>query len=110
MPTIKIDSYIGFAVRCGRVSFGLEMLLRAKRPPFVVLYDAALGANSYKNLKYYCVKNKVKAVKLEENHLNDALQRQNVKIISISDESLAKAIIANSEITVFEETHIEEEE
>lgn len=95
MNANKIDSYIGFAVKSNKVIFGLEMLMRAKRPPYVVLYDAKLGANSLKNLRYYCDKNNVKSVELSENHLNDLLKRQNVKILSINDESLANAILSS---------------
>lgn len=95
MQTNKIDSYIGFAVKSRKVIFGLEMLLRARKPPFVILFDESLGANSLKNMKYYCDENKVLALKIAQNHLNEVLQRQNVKIVSILDSSLARAIINN---------------
>ncbi|MEG1608888.1 MAG: hypothetical protein RR348_03395 [Clostridia bacterium] len=96
MQTNKIDSYIGFAVKSRKVIFGLEMLLRARKPPFVVLYDESLGANSLKNMMFYCDTNNVVMLKISANHLNELLQRQNIKILSIVDESLSKAIIENS--------------
>lgn len=93
-PTIsKIDSYVGFAVKSGKIIWGLDMLKKAKRAPFVILIDEQIGQNSLKQVKLYAERNNVELVLLPAEHLNNSLARTNVKILSICDENLAKAII-----------------
>lgn len=93
-PKGKIDCYINFAVRAGKILWGIDSLERAKRTPCVVLYDEEIGANSFKQLDKYCQKKKANVVKLPKDYLNQALNRSNVKVLSITDESLARAILS----------------
>ncbi len=92
-PIGKIDCYINFAVRAGKVLWGVDSLERAKRIPFVILFDETLGANSFKQLETYCSKTGAKALGLPKDYLNNLLKRANVKVLSLTDESLAGAIL-----------------
>lgn len=91
--TARIDSYIGFAVRSGKVVFGLDNLLKSKNVPVVVLYDEQLGQSSAFKLKSYCERNNVAFFSVPENYLRDLLKRKNVGVIAISDDSLGGQII-----------------
>ncbi|MBD5086038.1 MAG: hypothetical protein HDT32_01490 [Clostridiales bacterium] len=93
----KIDCYINFAVKAGKVIWGIDNLERAKYSPLIVLYDKLLGANSAKQLCQYCEKKRVKTLALPENYLNSLLKRENVKVLSITDVSLATAILSYCE-------------
>ena len=93
----KIDCYINFAVRAGKVVWGVDNLERAKKVPFVTLYDETLGESSKKQLDKYCLDKKVKLLALPKDYLNILLKRENVKVISISDASLAGAILSYCE-------------
>lgn len=88
-----IDSYLGFAVRANKAVFGLECLLRLKKPPAVVLYDESLGASAKRKAEFFCQKSGVGFYPVREGYLNDTLKRKNVKIVAVSDESLGNQII-----------------
>ena len=66
----KIDCYINFAVRAGKVIWGVDNLERAKRQ-----------------------RKNTKSLTLPTDYLNNLLKRSNIKVLSITDESLANAII-----------------
>ena len=89
----KIDCYINFAVKAGKVVWGVDNLVRAKRAPWVILIDSDLGANSAKELSLYCQRNNAKTLTLPTDYLNNLLKRSNIKVLSITDESLANAIL-----------------
>ncbi len=89
----KIDCYINFAVRAGKVIWGVDNLERAKRTPHLILVDESLGANSAKQLSLYCQRKNTKSLTLPTDYLNNLLKRSNIKVLSITDESLANAII-----------------
>lgn len=93
----KIDCYINFAVRAGKVVWGVDNLERAKRVPKLILIDSALGANSRKQLTLYCQKNNARSLTLPADYLNNLLKRSNIKVLSITDESLANAILTYCE-------------
>ena len=88
----KIDCYINFAVRAGKVIWGVDNLERAKRTPHLILVDESLGANSAKQLSLYCQRKNTMSLTLPTDYLNNLLKRSNMKV-SITDESLANAII-----------------
>ncbi len=89
----KIDCYINFAVRAGKVIWGVDNLERAKRTPHLILVDESLGANSAKQLSLYCQRKNTMSLTLPTDYLNNLLKRSNMKVLSITDESLANAII-----------------
>ncbi|MDE7079236.1 MAG: hypothetical protein K2O95_03885 [Clostridia bacterium] len=97
IPISKIDCYINFAVRAGKVIWGIDNLERSKIAPLIVLYDTTLGANSAKQLCEYTEKKRVKTLALPENYLNSVLKREKVKVLSITDVSLATAILSYCE-------------
>lgn len=97
MPIGKIDCYINFAVRAGKVLWGIDSLERAKRTPFVILFDETLGANSAKQLNLYCQRKNAIAISLPKEYLNNLLKKTNVKVLSITDKSLAGAILTMCE-------------
>ena len=89
----KIDCYINFAVRAGKVIWGVDNLERAKRTPNLIIVDESLGAFSAKQLSLYCQRKNTMSLTLPTDYLNNLLKRSNIKVLSITDESLANAII-----------------
>ena len=75
--------------------WGLDYIKKSKFLPYVIIYDAALGSNSKKQLIYFAEQNEVELIEVEENYLNNLLKRNNVKMIGIIDESLSNAILNN---------------
>ena len=95
MNNTKINSYIQFAVRSGKVLWGLDMVKSSKKIPYVIILDNTIGKNSKKQIERFASDFEIKLVEVEKDYLNNLLKRQNVKIIGILDESLSDAIINN---------------
>lgn len=94
IPISKIDCYIHFAVRSGKVIWGIDNLKRsASKKIKIVLYDETLGQNSIKELERFIQEKQVEALALPENYLNNLLRRENVKVLTITDDSLGAAIL-----------------
>lgn len=92
-PISKIDCYVRFAVKAGKVIWGIDSLEKNRKPVKIVLYDGALGQNSRKTLDRLAEDKKLKVLELPENYLNDLLKRENVRVLAVTDDSLANAII-----------------
>lgn len=98
IPISKINCYIHFAVKAGKVLWGIDNLTRnTKKQVRIVLYDESIASNSKKVLDKYLSEKNVPSLQVPENYLNDLLLRENVKVIAILDESLGNAIINNCE-------------
>ena len=87
----KISCYVGFAVKSGKVIWGLDMLKKSKKPPRIILIDGAIGNNSAKEAEFYADKYDV------DGSLGSMLKRNNVKLIAVTDDNLAKAILKISQ-------------
>lgn len=96
-PINKIDCYVHFAVKSGKVIWGIDNLVKSKKRIFIILYDGALGQNSMKDLKKVIDDKNIPSLQLPENYLNTLLKRENVKVLSVLDESLARAILGYCE-------------
>ncbi|MGN0789327.1 MAG: hypothetical protein ACI4MY_05255 [Christensenellales bacterium] len=93
----KISCYVGFAVKSGKVIWGLDMLKKSKKPPRIILIDGAIGNNSAKEAEFYADKYDVDVLFLPEGSLGAMLKRNNVKLIAVTDDNLAKAILKISQ-------------
>ncbi|MGN0796941.1 MAG: hypothetical protein ACI4M5_01910 [Christensenellales bacterium] len=93
----KISCYVGFAVKSGKIIWGLDMLKKSKKPPRIIIIDGSIGSNSAKEAEYYAAKNDVDVLHLPSQSLGIMLKRNNVKLIAVTDDNLAKAILKISE-------------
>lgn len=96
MNVTKIKSYIGFAIKSGGAVFGADNLDKAKL--YAVLVDKTVSANTLKKVNLYCERRSVKSVTPDVS-LAELVMRDNVKVMGISNESLARAIIAEAEVS-----------
>ena len=87
MQTSKVRSYVGFAVKSGKVKIGVDNILNAKKAPYIVLYDEKLRDNSKKKLLNKCTDIKCFRVPMEE-----VFPKKNCLDIGICETNLAKAI------------------
>ena len=93
----KISCYVGFAIKSGKVIWGLDMLKKSKKHPRIIIIDGAISSNSALEAEYYATKNDVDVLYLPSNSLGTMLKRNNVKLIAVTDDNLAKAILKISE-------------
>lgn len=93
----KINSYIGFAIKMGKVQFGVDQIISSKRKPFIVVHDGSLSENSFKVLTEFTLNKNITLIKLE-NSLCELTKRKNLKVLGILDKSLAEAISGVAEV------------
>ncbi len=90
MPDLaKTKSYIGFAIKSGRIVYGVDNILQ-KRKAYVALLDAALAENSRKKVIEYLDNKHIPYFVAD---LTIYMHKQNCKAVAITDEHLADAII-----------------
>ena len=93
MKIEKIKSYLGFAIRSGKIIFGIDKLLQSKKKPLLVLICSSQNDKVSGKVKRFCESNQINFYKLPNNILlGDLIGRDNCKILGICDVSLANAI------------------
>lgn len=93
IPISKIDCYIHFAVKAGKVIWGIDNLIKTRKKITIILFDETIGQNSKKELDRYIQQKQTKALPLPGDYLNKLLHRENVKVLAITDSSLGEAIL-----------------
>ena len=48
MENNKIETYLGFCIRSGKIIFGTEMISRQKKGVKLLISDGGMGTNSFK--------------------------------------------------------------
>ncbi|MCD8206048.1 MAG: hypothetical protein LUD29_05495 [Clostridia bacterium] len=86
----RIDSYIGFAIKAGKVVYGGEMVSRETRGVQLVIVSAEAQKNTLKVAQNAARRFSCPVVMCAG--LEDKLGRQGCKICAIKEASLAKAI------------------
>lgn len=90
MPDLaKTKSYIGFAIKSGKIVYGVDNILQ-KRKAYVALLDAVLAENSSKKAIEYLDNKHIPYFVVD---LTMYINKQNCKAIAVLDEHLADAII-----------------
>lgn len=90
MEENKIKSYLGFAIRSGKVIFGYDNLFVSRKTPLLTLISSSQNEKMTDKVSAFCLDKKIKCLRLPF-VLEDMLGR-NTKVISILDKSLADAI------------------
>ncbi|MFA6866698.1 MAG: hypothetical protein WCR54_04190 [Clostridia bacterium] len=90
MNNTKIKSYVGFAIKSGKILYGVDMIILSRKKPYIVLIDDNISENSLSKLQ-----NKLSQYKIEVENVNmeEIFPNKNCKALGIMDRNLAKAII-----------------
>lgn len=88
----KLKSYLGFAIRSGKVIFGVDKLLESKKRPIVILICSTQNDKVTNKVIRYCYSNSITYYKLKDLVLGDIIGRDNCKVIGVIDTNLANAI------------------
>ena len=92
----KIKTYVGFAINKGDVIFGLDKILASRKKPKLIMLCKTASEKTTKEVMHYCANKKVKLIECFT-PVEDLVSKQGVKIIALTDESLAGAILQNSD-------------
>lgn len=95
--TTKIKSYIGFAIKMQKATFGVDGIKTCRRKIYIVLYDGSLGDNSRKKLCDFCANKNIRCSMVDFS-LSELTKRVNVKAVAIEDSSLGSAITECMEV------------
>ena len=91
----KIETYLGFCIRSGRIEFGVDRAESLKKGVYLLMASASLSENSMKTLvklKFSCP-----LLIAEGVELGDLLHRPAVKAAAVKDKNLASAILTAAE-------------
>ena len=88
----KLESYLGFAIRSGKILFGYDKLFESKKSPKLVLICSSQNEKVSNKVLKFCENYNIICIKLSNLLLSNLIKRDNCKVIGIVDESLASVI------------------
>ena len=97
MERSKVESYLGFCLRAGKVVFGVDGIEQQKKGVFLLIVDKSVGESSFKKVQKAREKLSCPLVLAEEEKLGAMLYKPAVKAVAIKDKNLASAIISVAE-------------
>lgn len=89
----KIASLIGFAVKSGKIIYGLESLEEGKRKRYLIVCCHTLSERAKIGVKKVAQRDGVFIVETKTRKLEDIVYKKNCKVIGISNKQMADAII-----------------
>lgn len=92
MKENKLSTYIGFAIKSGKVIFGYDNLFKYKKIPKIIIFCKSLSEKMKNKLELFAISKKIKLLTLENFILSDIIKRDNCKVLGICDENLANVI------------------
>ena len=87
----KIKTYLGFAIKSGKIIFGYDKLFEGKKTPSLVLICSSLNDKNTDKVKSFCENYNIKYIKLSNLLLSDIVSR-NSKVVGICDLNLSQVI------------------
>lgn len=93
----KLISYIGFAIKSGKIIFGYDNLFQSKKLPQIIIFCKTLSEKMKNKLELFAKSKKIKLLTLENFILSDIIKRDNCKVIGICDENLSHVICGEIE-------------
>ncbi len=94
MEKSKIETYLGFCIRAGKIIFGTEMISRQKKKIKLLIFDGGMGANSLKIMIKAQETHACPLLTTETGALGEFVHKPAVKAVAVTDESLASAILS----------------
>lgn len=90
----KISSYLGFCIRSGKITYGVDGAESLKKGVYLLIADGALKENSMKVMAKLKDKFSCPLVVTGEGELGEALHKPAVKAVAVKEKNLAAAILA----------------
>ena len=79
----KIAAYLGFCIRSGKISFGIDQIGERKKDVYLILADDTLSENSFKNALEMQTKFSCPLIVTSGGRLGELIQRPQVKAVGI---------------------------
>ena len=86
----KVNAYIGFSIKSGKIVYGYESVILAKKRTYLVLCDVSLAENSLKKVIRFAAEKGIKLLLVDG--LSEYFGGRAIKCVGIGEEHLASAI------------------
>ena len=86
----KVNAYIGFSIKSGKIVYGYESVILAKKRTYLVLCDVSLAENSLKKVTRFAAEKGIKLLLVDG--LSEYFGGRAIKCVGIGEEHLASAI------------------
>lgn len=93
----KIMTYLGFSMRSKEIVYGLDNIQSYRKKQFLIILCTTITEKNELKMKTLCEHKNIALVKLKSGLLAELLNKENVKLVSVTNFELAKAIFANDE-------------
>ena len=93
MEKSKLSTYLGFCIRSGKITFGVDNAEKEKKDVYLLLVDENLGRSSLNTIKKIQEKFSCPMFIASVGELGKLLHRESVKAVTIKDKNLADAIV-----------------
>lgn len=97
MQKSKIETYLGFCIRSGKLTFGTDNIEKQKKGVWLLIADDALKENSRKLMFTLREKFSCPLVFTGEGVLGELTHRPAVKAAAVKERNLAAAILSEAE-------------
>ena len=94
MAKSKIETYLGFSIKSGKILFGVDNVESEKKGVHLIIVDEKLSQNSLKNVYKAQEKFSCPLVIAQENVLGETVYRPSVKVVAVKDKNLAEAVLS----------------
>ena len=91
----KIESYLGFALRAGKLALGLNTVETLKKGVYCILLDEGAAKNSQKQARKQAVRLSCPLIVIKD--LGALVKREGCRVVALQEESLAGAILHEAE-------------
>lgn len=90
----KIEAYLGFALRAGKLTLGLNSIETVKKGICCLLLDEGAAKNSHKEARKLRVRFSCPLIVIKD--LGALVKREGCKVVAVKDSSLAEAILSEA--------------
>ena len=88
----KIENYLGFAIKAGKLLYGIDNVEASKKRKYLLIICKTASENLVKSAYRYAEKNNIPIIQAER-VLEEMIYKSNCKLIAVQDSNLAKAMI-----------------
>ncbi len=89
---MKIKTYLGFSVKSNQIVYGIDNLISTRKKVHLIIACKTLTDNGLNQLLKFASKEHIKVVSPNEETLSELLNKNNCKIIGLTNGNLSKAI------------------
>ena len=90
----RIESYLGFAVRSGKIVYGMDNIETSRRRLYALVLGPDASVNLAERAERYAARRTVPLIKAEK-PLEELIRKPNCKLVALLDANMAKAVISS---------------